>query len=331
MRDFLFTYDNICLRPKYSELPTRQLADTSVNFLGHKFRLPVVPANMQDVISWDLASGLALNDYFYIMHRFGDANSTIPAHVREFAKVRSISVGVNDFSRGELQTLANQGVIPEFITIDVAHGHHGKVKDMVEYIRTMFPAKRWGKDEFGDKALMPVRKPNIIAGNVATADGYKFLCDLGVDAVKVGIGGGSICSTRYKTGFHLPTAYSVWECATKGDRDVPIIADGGATHFGDVAKALVLGADMVMSGRWFAECIDSPARIHNGKKIYRGSTSFESKGHNNHIEGHTLAITEGCKYVERLQEIQQALQSAISYAGGTNLSAFNGVEWELLK
>lgn len=316
MRDFLFTYDNVCLPPKYSELSTRQLADTSVNFLGHKFRLPVVPANMQDVISWDLAQGLALNDYFYIMHRFGDANSSMPPHVREFAKVRSISVGVNDHSRRELEAFANQGTVPEFITIDVAHGHHCKVREMIGFIAETFR----GQSKF----------PKIIAGNVATSDGYKFLCDLGANAVKVGIGGGSICSTRYKTGFHLPTAYSVWECATNGHRDVPIIADGGATHYGDVAKALVLGADMVMSGRWFAECIDSPARIHHGKKIYRGSTSFESKGHNNHIEGHTLAITEGCKYEERLQEIQQALQSAISYAGGTNLSAFNSVEWKLL-
>jgi GMP reductase len=330
MRDSLFTYDNICLRPKYSELPSRAKADTSTTFLGHKFKLPVVPANMQDVISWELAGALDLNEYFYIMHRFGDANRQMPPHVREFAKVRSISVGVNQASKEELMTFANEGTIPQFITIDVAHGHHYKVKEMLDFIRQMFPAKRWGKDVFGDKEYQSVRQPKIIAGNVATADGYKYLCDLGVDAVKVGIGGGSICSTRYKTGFHLPTAYSVWECATHGDRDVPIIADGGASHYGDVAKALVLGADMVMSGRWFAECIDSPARIHDGKKIYRGSTSFESKGHNNHIEGHTLAITEGCKYGERLQEIQQALQSAISYAGGDDLSAFNGVEWELL-
>lgn len=317
MRDFLFTYDNICLRPKFSDLESRSKADTSVNFLGTTFRLPVIPANMQDVISWELAGQLSLQDYFYIMHRFEDANDFIPDHIRNFAKVRSISVGVNDASRDELETFADGG-IPNFVTIDVAHGHHSKVGSMIGFIE-----KTFGKDT------------KIIAGNVATGDGYQFLSDLGADAVKVGIGGGSICSTRYKTGFHLPTAYSVWECAkrrdSKGIRDVPIIADGGATHFGDVAKALVLGADMVMSGRWFAECIDSPARIRDGKKIYRGSTSFESKGHNNHVEGHTLAMTEGCKYFERLTEIQQALQSSISYAGGKDLSCFNHVEWELLQ
>lgn len=311
MRD-LFTYDDICLPPRYSDLESRSQADTSTTFLGRKFKLPIIPANMQDVISWEMAAGLSLNKYCYIMHRFNNANTYVPEHVTAFAELFSVSVGVNDASKAELDAFVSKGRIPDFITIDVAHGHHKKVKDMINYIRMHFSTK-------------------IIAGNVATSDGYKFLCDAGADAVKVGIGGGSICSTRYKTGFHLPTAYSVWECATEGERDIPIIADGGATHFGDIAKALALGADMVMSGRWFAECIDSPARIHDGKKVYRGSTSFESKGHNNHIEGHTLSITEGCKYSERLNELQQALQSSISYAGGKDLSCFNGLDWELLK
>lgn len=224
----------------------------------------------------------------------------------------SISVGVNDESKRDLE-YAFQKMNIDFICIDVAHGSHDNVKHMVKHIQTRYMSCI----------------PKLIVGNVATADGYKYLCDLGADAVKVGIGGGSICTTRYKTGFHIPTAYAVWDCANNGERDVPIIADGGAKYFGDVAKALTLGADMVMSGRWFAECIDSPAKIEHGKKIYRGSTSYESKGHNNHIEGKTLEIERACTYKERLEEIQQALQSSISYAGGNNLSAFNSVEWFL--
>lgn len=316
MRNSLFSYDDICLRPKYSELPSRSKADTSITFLGQKYRLPVVPANMQDVISWDIADALQLNDYFYIMHRFGDANTNIPAKTLAGmdTKLFSISLGVNDDSKKEFEVLTKEGHIPTPITIDVAHGHHKKVSDMI----------KWLQGYCGIKFT-----PHIIAGNVATSDGYRFLCDLGVDAVKVGIGGGSICSTRYKTGFHIPTAYSVWECAKIG-WETPIIADGGAKHFGDIAKALVLGADMVMSGRWFAECLDSPAKIKGGKKIYRGSTSYEAKGDNKHVEGHTLEITEGCTYADRLEELQQALQSSISYAGGKDLSAFNSVEWNLI-
>lgn len=307
--DHAFCYDDIYLRPNYSELESRSLADTSINFLGRKFRLPVVPANMRDVISWKISNALIKNDYFYIMHRFDGVN-------KEFAKWKdnidfvSISLGVNEESKDEFDFLVKYDVIPDVVTIDVAHGHHKKVKEMIKW--------------FGGK------RPKIIAGNVATVDGYKFLCDLGVDAVKVGIGGGSICTTKYKTGFHLPTAYSICECAELG-LDVPIIADGGAKHFGDIAKALTLGATMVMSGGWFAECLDSPAEIRHGQKIYRGSTSYEAKGHNNHIEGQTLTIEQGCSYSDRMNEIRQALASSISYAGGRDLSAFNHVKWTLRK
>lgn len=315
MRDFLFSYDDILLQPKHSFLKSRSDADTSVNFLGQKFRLPIVPANMEDVINRNNALMLSENEYFYIFHRFGKYGGGDPIH--SFIgnandnkwKLISASIGVSDNSLSILTDIHNNNYRVDYWTIDVAHADHENVKPVISFLKRNFPSTK------------------IIAGNVATADGYKYLCDLGVDAVKVGIGGGSICTTRYKTGFHIPTAYSVWDCATNGDRDVPIIADGGAKHFGDVAKALVLGADMVMSGRWFAECLDSPAKIEHGKKIYRGSTSFDFKKLPSHIEGQTIQIEEGCSYADRLEEIKQALQSSISYSGGKDLSSFNNVEW----
>lgn len=304
----IFSYDDIYLRPNYSELPHRSEANTSVDFLGYKFALPVVPANMEDVISSINAKLLSECNYFYIMHRFhGMTNSFLESHFHNPLKFVSISVGVSDESKKEL----NVPVEPDFITIDVAHGYHENIRDMVNFIRTKY------------------KNTKIIAGNVATADGYKYLCDLGVDAVKVGIGGGSICTTRYETGFHLPTAYSVWECAQLG-LDVPIIADGGIKHRGDIVKALVLGASMVMCGGLFASCIDSPAKIVHGKKIYRGSTSFEAKGNGSHVEGKTLEMEEGITYEQQLRKIKESLSSAISYAGGKDLSAFNNVKWEIL-
>jgi GMP reductase len=328
MKDFLLSYDSVCLRPKYSELTSRNDADVTVNFLGHKFSLPVVPANMKDVISYENAKFLSETNHFYIMHRFNDANvfskSFSDYCLVNDVKLKSISVGVNDDSKSHLSSIRDYSMTPQFITIDVAHGHHSKVRDMVKFIQDIFKPLNYDKDEM---MLCKPRYPKIIAGNVATVDGYKFLCDLGVDAVKVGIGGGSICTTRYKTGFHLPTLQSVYECAALG-LDIPIIADGGAKHYGDIAKALTLGATMVMSGGWFASCIDSPAKIIDGKKMYRGSTSYEAKGEHKHIEGRTLELEEGFIYEERLLEIKQALQSSISYAGGKDLSAFNSVKWE---
>jgi GMP reductase len=317
MRDFLFSYDDITLIPKYSELPSRQDADTRVELFGEKWILPVVPANMQDVMSWDLAKTSNDVGQFYIMHRFDSANyDFIHNHRTDGFNYLNISLGVNNDSKHEYETLLRDNIVPNIVCIDVAHGHHKKVKEMID----------WMRNTYGQA------KPQIIAGNVATADAYKFLCDLGVNAVKVGIGGGSICTTRYKTGFHVPTAYAVWDCVNNSHGyDIPIIADGGIKHLGDIAKAITLGADMVMTGRLFAECIDSPARIIHGQKVYRGSTSYEAKGKNNHIEGQTLTIESSTTYMTRLFEIEQALQSAISYAGGTKLSDLRNVEWKLLR
>jgi GMP reductase len=318
MRDFLLSYDNIYLRPKFSTLPHRSQADTSQEFLGRRFKLPVIPANMEDVIGFENAKYLATNDYFYIMHRFRGATfDFVDWAVAQNLQYISISVGVGDESKKELDEIVTSfGDVVDFLTIDVAHGHHQNVEDMMKFIHDIYDGRR---------------KPKIIAGNVATSEGYRFLCGLGVDAVKVGIGGGSICTTRYETGFHLPTAASILDIVTNtGNFQKPIIADGGIKHHGDIAKALVLGADMGMCGGLFASCIDSPAQIVHGKKIYRGSTSYAAKGNDAHVEGKTIELEGDITYAKRLSKIQDALRSSISYAGGENLTAFSGVEWDIV-
>jgi GMP reductase len=314
MKDFLLSYDTVCLRPKKASLSSRDLAETSFTFLGRFCKLPVVPANMADVISAANALWMGNNGYFYIMHRFNHATYDFvsQANYKNIPFI-SISVGTKDYEN-ELEAILR---VPSWrvdcITIDVAHGHHENMEAPVKFIRKNFPNTK------------------IIAGNVATGDGFTFLCRLGVDAIKVGIGGGSICTTRYKTGFHLPTLQSVYEAneALKlWGWDIPIIADGGAKHYGDIAKALTFGATMVMSGGWFASCIDSPAKIVDGKKVYRGSTSFEMKGSQRHVEGRTLELEEGFTYAQRMEEIRDAITSQISYAGGKDLGAFDTVDWE---
>lgn len=315
MKEFLLSYDTVTLCPNYSSLTSRSDADTSLIFCGYNFKLPVVPANMNDVISISLAKYLSENGYFYIYHRFFKGHENTVRLVSEANhdnwKLISISIGVSNNEYDTLTALLSYRYRVDFITIDVAHADHDNVKSMVEFIHEHFP------------------KTKLIVGNVATAGGASRLFKLGVDAIKVGIGGGSICTTRYKTGFHIPTLQSVhdaYQTILDLNYNIPIIADGGAKYYGDIAKALTFGATMIMNGRWFASCKDSPAESVSGSKLYRGSTSNELRGDNRHIEGQQVMLEDsGVTYEERLKEITQSLQSSISYAGGTDLSSFDSV------
>lgn len=302
------SYQEILLEARYSELLSRDLADTSVNFCGRRFKLPIIPANMEDVIDPQTAFFLSEHDYFYIMHRF---NIDVPKFVEqannEDWRLISISTGVNEDSLEDLYLMRNLDYRIDFITIDVAHGHHIKVKERLVWLKKNFPNAK------------------LIAGNVMTNEAVKDLAFWGADAVKVGIGQGSICTTRFQTGFSMPMFSCVQDCAS--EHKIPIIADGGIQHIGDIAKSLVAGSTMVMSGKLFASCINSPAQIIDGQKQYRGSTSFAAKKHNKHIEGKTLTLEADITIQGRLQEIKEALQSSISYSGGSDLYAFKTVEW----
>ena len=311
-------YKDVALVPRHSHLKSRSHAETSLTFLGHQFALPIVPANMKDVIDIDIAKLLCHKNIFYIMHRWFSSESDVNVQkVRSFVQemnfvgyLTSISIGVGPEWESLIEDIANRSLVVDFITIDVAHADHDNVINIIKRIKFSLP------------------KTKLIVGNVATAEGCEFLIKQGVDAVKVGIGGGRICTTKNKTGFTVPMFSCILQCHPVCEKyNIPMIADGGIEEFGDIAKALTAGATMVMAGGLFAECIDSPAEILEGRKQYRGSTSYEMKGKNFHVEGRKLEINHSVKYSERLEEIKQALQSSISYAGGKDLSTFNLVEY----
>lgn len=302
------TYDDIYLVPNYSTLESRANADTSVNLGGRIFDLPIIPANMETVIDYDLYGKLSQQDIFCIMHRFGDnPYFMFETENADKFKYKSISIGVNQKDIDFLKRLFELYQIPDYITIDIAHGHHSKVREVIRQIKEFFP------------------EPFLIVGNVTTPDAVESLQSWGADAIKVGVGPGKACTTRLQTGFHVPMFTAVQECAAVAK--VPIIADGGIHYYGDIAKALVAGATMVMCGSLFASCSDSPAPSVNGRKIYYGSASFEAKKENRHVEGTLLELEPSITINEKLQEIKEALQSSISYAGGSNLSCFNNVKY----
>jgi len=327
-------YSDVALVPRYSTIASRSKialgidlpvytknttpSDPFTPFLYKRFyKLPIIPANMKCVIDEQLAYWMSVNSYFYIMHRFGVDNlKFVKDAVAQNLPTISISVGVKPEDYVLVQKLGEQNLRVDYITVDIAHGHSKLMSKMLSWIKQHLPYTI------------------IIAGNVATYDGVDYLTQHGADIVKVGIGQGAACTTKDKTGFTMPM-FTCINNIFKQLNNQPahakrplIIADGGIHSNGDIAKAIVAGADLVMAGGVFAQCSDSPAEDINGTKLYFGSASSENKGHSNHIEGKvTLMQTNRLTYEGKLQEITQDLQSAISYAGGNDLYALKTTDW----
>tara|TARA_R110000824_G_scaffold313927_2_gene500770 strand:+ start:936 stop:1943 length:1008 start_codon:yes stop_codon:yes gene_type:complete len=326
-------YEDVVLVPEYSTCESRSDNDTSTRLGAGSFNLPVVPANMSSVINENICKELSFAGYFYIMHRFGIDNFEFVKKANEERwSCISISIGANlDEENKFLNKILAAKLRIDYITIDIAHGHSIHMYRMVERIRSQFP------------------EIYIIAGNVATPQAVRDLAVWGADCVKVGIGQGSPCTTKDKTGFTLPMFSCVKECSSQVVADwlelanasekslceeldvslpIPIIADGGVKFNGDIAKALVAGASMVMAGGLFAQCHDSAASIgYDKKKKYFGSASIYNKSEQRHIEGKINRIDEINQSIsEKLLEIKEDLQSSISYAGGNDLSYLSKVE-----
>ena len=314
----VFDYEDIQLIPNKCIVNSRSECDTRVTLGQHTFKLPVVPANMQTIIDESLAEKLAKEGYFYIMHRF-DEPARLPFIQKMHAKglIASISVGVKPSEYEFIQLLSEQGIVPEYITIDIAHGHANSVIQMIQHIKQYLP------ESF------------VIAGNVGTPEAVRELENAGADATKVGIGPGKVCITKIKTGFGTggwQLAALRW-CAKAATK--PLIADGGIRTHGDIAKSIRFGASMVMIGSLFAGHDESPGQLIEvdgiPMKEYFGSASEYQKGERKNVEGKKMLVPYKGPIQATLTEMQQDLQSSISYAGGTNLTAIRHVNYVIVK
>lgn len=312
----VFDYEDIQLIPNKCIIESRSEADTKVTLGKHQFRLPVVPANMQTIIDEEVAEMLAKDGYFYIMHRFDEASRmSFIKRMHSQGLLASISVGVKAYEYDFVTSLKQDA--PDYITIDIAHGHSESVIHMIRHIKKELP------DTF------------VIAGNVGTPEAVRELENAGADATKVGIGPGKVCITKVKTGFGTggwQLAALRW-CAKAARK--PIIADGGIRTHGDIAKSIRFGASMVMIGSLFAGHIESPGKTVevDGKafKEYYGSASEYQKGAYKNVEGKKILLPAKGHLKDTLVEMEQDLQSSISYAGGRDLDSLRHVDYVIVK
>jgi GMP reductase len=308
---------------------------------------------MKCVIDVKLAKWMSENEYFYIMHRFNENPFDKPNHDnwdfvehanRQKWRTISVSIGVQDYDKEFLKMVQLKNYRIDYLTIDIAHGHSRAMKDMIRFVKEL--ELRCYTSIYGGTTGVPLRYyPFIIAGNVATSEAVVDLENWGADSVKVGIAQGGACTTFGMTGFGTPMFTCVQHCA--GSAKKPIVADGGIKTNGDFSKAIVAGATMVMAGSVFAACSNSPAetvvkQLRSGEvrpttqigsgvvtstyedriiqkiyKLYYGSASHYNKHSNHHVEGTLIELEcNGLTYEQKLIEIQESYQSAISYAGG---------------
>jgi len=312
----IFDYDKVLLLPRKCRVDSRSECDPSMELGGRTFKLPVVPANMKTVVDENICLWLAKNGYFYVMHRFDLDNVKFVRWMKEHDAFASISVGVKPADYEMVDRLAAEGLVPEYVTIDIAHGHADTVRNMIAHLKARLPATF------------------VIAGNVGTPEAVIDLENWGADATKVGIGPGKVCITRMKTGFgtggwQLSALKWCARVATK-----PIIADGGIREHGDIAKSIRFGATMVMVGSMLAGHEESPGQTVevDGRlyKEYYGSASDFNKGEYKHVEGKRILEPVKGRLADTLREMREDLQSSISYAGGTRLADLRRVNYVIL-
>lgn len=303
-------FEDVALIPRKSIVDSRTHCDTSVMF-GKKFKFGVFPSNMKSVVDTGTCEFLAESNLFYIMHRFGTDPLKFTKHMQELDLFASISIGVDKDSYDQLLIMQDADVCPEYITIDIANAYSSKCERMVGFIHENFPYSF------------------LIVGNCATAEAVHAIDFWGADAIKVGIANGSVCTTYNQTGFGVPQFTALLETVNATAK--PIISDGGIKTIGDIAKAFVAGARMVMSGSMFAGYDQSAGDILTlvggaMVKRYFGSASL-SNGNTEYIEGKATTVPYRGHMNVLIEEIHDGLQSAISYAGGHDINAFKQVKW----
>ena len=310
-------FDDVLLVPQKSDIHSRDEIDLSTSIGKKRFRLPIVSSPMDTVTEDDMVLAMFDRGGLGIIHRYNTGKEQCKI-VRDVAtilentsssNINNIAAAIGTSSDFHLRAQNLYECGARIFCIDVAHGHHTLMERCIKTLR----------DHFGDSVT-------IVAGNIATPEAYKDLTMWGADAIRIGIGGGSICSTRIQTGHGVPTLQSVLDC--RDAADAAIIADGGIKTAGDIVKALAAGADAVMLGSMLAGTKETPGEVFQSNdnkqyKVYRGMASPEAqiawRGKARSLEGISTTVPYKGEVGDILYRLERNIKSGLSYTGARNL------------
>jgi IMP dehydrogenase len=313
--ELALAYNDVLLKPQYSDIKSRTEVSISSILRGDgpitKLSLPIIASPMDTISEEEMGVAMWQEGGLAVVHRYNtitEQMSILDGIIVGAGCNAAAAIGTSGDYLERASALYEMGV--RILCVDVAHGHHILMKTALNELRATF----------GDQV-------HIMAGNIATLEGYNDLVDWGADSVRCNIGGGSICSTRIQTGHGVPGLHTIIDCA-RSDRNAPIIADGGIRNSGDIVKALAAGADFVMLGSLLSGTDETPGDTINTRegafKSYRGMASKDAQvewhGRTASLEG--IATTVPCKgpVEDVLEDLGRGIRSGLSYSGARTIS-----------
>ncbi len=259
------TFDDVLLMPRHSEMNSRKAPSLQSKVTRNfELKVPIISSNMDTVTESSMALKMAELGGLGILHRFMSPEAQVEQiklirdQIRQLGLPVAASIGVKEEGMRRADMLADAGV--NILTVDIAHGDSVMMFETLSYVKKRYP------------------HIDVIAGNTATPEGVKGMIEHGADAVKIGIGPGSMCTTRIITGCGVPQLTAIAMCVLEAHKhQIPVIADGGIKTSGDIVKAFAAGAQSVMLGSMLSGCLETPGEIEGGRKRYRGMASKDAQ------------------------------------------------------
>lgn len=315
-----YSYDDVLIVPKYNKIRSRKEVDFKTKVTkNYSVNIPLIAANMDTVCEAEMAIALGKMGGLGVLHRFMTQAQQI-AQVKRVKKeglLCAVAIGIKDYEE-RVPKLAEAGV--NILVLDIAHGHSKYAGKTLDWIKKYYP------------------QLDVMCGNIATKDAAEYFLSKGADAIKVGIGPGSMCTTRIMSGAGVPQITALMDVyeATKGE--IPICADGGIKYPGDLVKAIGAGADTIMLGFIFAGTKEAPGKIIKKKgkyfKAYRGMASYDAtikklelnkeKAEVISVEGESTTIPYKGPIEPIIKRFMGGLASGMTYIGADNMKRIIG-------